>query len=678
MADPADLQAAEAYFGGGAPPAPTGPRPQASPTDLQAAEQYFTAPAQPPAPQPGGNPIFPTLHQAGGRLLDSLGFHQPQSGAANDVVWSSLQSAKARILNSAGYGAANAWGAEPLGLSPDAEAALRKAGVFNDYQTGHQSFMKSVNEVVLRPAAAIADFATRRGFGIPALAAGAGGALEQAEREAQGAPSSAVQEGASSVLGAASELSYGFAEGAFIHMMGEHPASAEHATEAATARATGVLGEGEAGFYGAEPLTPENLEARTEAAKEAGLEAVPPPQPPAPDIHVLARRVDPETFEQYDALAVERDQHRQALAALNAEREASPEAIAARGEIDTILGKVNGVEDRLTKVAAQRLADAQARLDDILRTDTPEQAAIRGKLMDADFAMRDLAPAVSEAYRRAQDMAPNLPEQAAEVAKPSVEGAVEPPKAGTEGAVEPGNAGVEGIAEHVPPVAVEASSQAAGIEPPSVTGEQKLGVGTRVEEGGQKTAGARYGNLRAVEGTGELETRGLAENVEAKAIEDGLTSTFGDLPEYRTLSMKDQAAQVAKLMGEDYEAAKAIAMGDRQPPKGILPESVYVGVEKRALAEGDVDTLQKLATHSKLTTSATTMGQRIRTLGERDQASPVGAIQEVQAAREADLAKRSDIAAAKRETVAEIRSEVRKAASKVDAWADFLKTIECN
>jgi hypothetical protein len=256
--------------------------------------------------------------------------------------------------------------------------------------------------------------------------------------------------------------------------------------------------------------------------------------------------------------------------------------------------------------------------------------------------------------------------------------------------------GAPGPGQRIVPAAAQAASEMTPFEPASVTGEQKLGATGReggaeqaaasTQEGvqpstgseGVKTGQARYGNLRAVEGTGDLRPRGLAENVEAKAIEDGLTSGFSDLPEYRQLSMADQAAQAQRLMDEDYETAKAIAMGDRQPPKGLLPESVYVAVERRALAEGDLDTIQQLATRSRLTTSATTMGQRIRTLGERDKASPVGMIQEVQAAREADLAKRSgDVKAAKKAAVDEIRAEVRKARSKPDAWADFIQSIKC-
>ncbi len=179
--------------------------------------------------------------------------------------------------------------------------------------------------------------------------------------------------------------------------------------------------------------------------------------------------------------------------------------------------------------------------------------------------------------------------------------------------------------------------------------------------------------LKPIEGTGELKTRGLSQNVEASAIEKKLTDNFGDLPEYKTLSLKDQAQKAADLISSKPEDARAIAMGEKAPPKGLLPESVYVAAEHQATIEGDVQTLKDLA-NSKLAASATTMGQRIRTLGERDQASPIAAIQEVQKAREADLAKRG--ASIQTDATARIRDSIRKT-NTVKSWSNFVASINC-
>lgn len=189
----------------------------------------------------------------------------------------------------------------------------------------------------------------------------------------------------------------------------------------------------------------------------------------------------------------------------------------------------------------------------------------------------------------------------------------------------------------------------------------------------------RAGAQKPIEGTGELKTRSLSQGIEAKAIENKLTDNFGDLPEYQQVSMADQASKAADFIAKKPQEAIDVAMGRKAPPRGVLPESVLVAVENKALAEGDVATLRDLATNSHLSYEATTMGQRIRTLGERDPSSPVGAIKAVQEAREANLKEKGITMAKEVEKVAkEVRAHVKEAISKRPAWEDFVREIQCN
>lgn len=652
---------------------------------------------------PSGAPTAPGALPTADQFFNHA---QPESGAAHDTIWSSMASAGGRILNSVGYGAADKWGSEPLGLNPETEGALRQLGVLPDYQKAHTTFYQSANEAVIRPAAAAADAAMRS---MGAVVGAATSGAQQVAEEIKGRKPGAVRGALAYLFAAAAEMGEDVQGGA----LGEFPAFAEEgmtarsagavaaadserAIQAAKARSVGAVGEGEGAYYGAEPITPENLQARANAAQEAGIEATPKPEPPAPDIHELARRVDPETFQQYDALVAQAQEARQSLASMAAEREARPEAMAARDDLHELLGLERGetvsaqaLEGRLEAVASSapesllsKVAAAYDRYDALLNDDTPEMMEARKRLVETDLALRDLAPDMSQAYRHAADLAPDQFPAEREAEKVMAAGAK---GNGAEGGGKPGGGAAEPGQEApgptpaaTQPVAAEGAGDKT-IAPASVTGKQELGEDLGVNEISSQGKGraAIPGTQRPIEGTGELATRGLSEGVEAKAIEDSLTTGFGDLPEYRTLSMADQAEQTTSLIAKDYETAKAIAMGEKQPPKGLLPESVFVGVEKRALAEGDVETLRQLATRSKLTTAATTMGQRIRTLGERDQASPVGHIQEVQKAREESLAKRMDIEAAKRETVPEIRAEVRRAAVKPAAWEDFISILKC-
>lgn len=181
-----------------------------------------------------------------------------------------------------------------------------------------------------------------------------------------------------------------------------------------------------------------------------------------------------------------------------------------------------------------------------------------------------------------------------------------------------------------------------------------------------------------VRGTGETKTRGLALGVEAKAVEKKLATSLEGLPEYRTVNMKEQARLASDIVEGDYELAKRIAMGHELPPNGVIPEALFIAVENRAIADGDVGTLRALATSSSLTTEATTMGQRIRTLAERDPHSPVRAIREISEARANVAKKRSKtVERAKKAEVDRMKKEMARTAPSKQTWAEFVESITC-
>lgn len=182
--------------------------------------------------------------------------------------------------------------------------------------------------------------------------------------------------------------------------------------------------------------------------------------------------------------------------------------------------------------------------------------------------------------------------------------------------------------------------------------------------------------LTPVEGTGETKTRGLAAGVQEKALANKLEMTVGDLPEYRVVSMADQARRAAELIASDPALARRVATGEANAPAGLLPESVFVAVENKAIGEGDVATLRDLAT-SKRTAEATTMGQRIRALAERDPDSPVAAIQDVVNTRSGGAKNVAKAATATADEVSAIQKHV--AAEKIEpkTFLDFLDSLEC-
>jgi diguanylate cyclase (GGDEF)-like protein len=194
--------------------------------------------------------------------------------------------------------------------------------------------------------------------------------------------------------------------------------------------------------------------------------------------------------------------------------------------------------------------------------------------------------------------------------------------------------------------------------------------------GGRGEPPAPSRGLSEVEGTGATRTRGLASGVERKALVNHLELTVGDLPEYRTISMAQQATRASELLAQDPELARRVATGEALAPRGLLPESVFVAVEQRAIEQGDVNTLRELAT-GRLTSEATTMGQRIRALGERDPDSPVSAMQEIVNTRTGGAKNAEKVLRATDDEVEAMTKHLDAAKIDGDAWAKFIESIKC-
>ena len=223
--------------------------------------------------------------------------------------------------------------------------------------------------------------------------------------------------------------------------------------------------------------------------------------------------------------------------------------------------------------------------------------------------------------------------------------------------------GIDGLQQNLPVSPEGATPETAALapEPPAPSAEP-------VAEGSAPAQG-----LAPIEGTGETRTRGLSAGVERKAVVNKLTTGLGDLPEYQSVNVADQAARATDLLATDPALARRIALGEAPAPHGLHPESVFVAVENKAIVDGDVATIRDLAT-GKLTTEATTMGQRIRLLGERDPESPVGAIKKVIEVRMGGAKK---VPMATEETVAAIRKQIEGLKVQPDAWAEFVNSLRC-
>lgn len=183
-------------------------------------------------------------------------------------------------------------------------------------------------------------------------------------------------------------------------------------------------------------------------------------------------------------------------------------------------------------------------------------------------------------------------------------------------------------------------------------------------------------NILPTKSNGVLTSSRLSQSINAKAVENKLTEDL-DQPQYHhTLDIKEQAQKASDLINKDEQRSIDIALGKRNAPSGLHPHAVFVAVEKKAMQDGDINLIRQLAT-SKRVDEATAAGQTLRVLRERNETSPVAAIQHVIDARSRIVEKRLGQSSASMvaKTSREIESNIKK--STKEDWHSFIESIKC-
>jgi hypothetical protein len=128
-----------------------------------------------------------------------------------------------------------------------------------------------------------------------------------------------------------------------------------------------------------------------------------------PRVDDIAREVDPDTFRMYDKFADEKAAYVARLTELEGDRNVkTTEALTdISNRIDVLSDKINtSGAMKSKKYATERAAlifERETMKTELLKTDTPDMARMRRKVMQNDEKMRDMAPVVSRAYARARN-----------------------------------------------------------------------------------------------------------------------------------------------------------------------------------------------------------------------------------------------------------------------------------
>lgn len=128
---------------------------------------------------------------------------------------------------------------------------------------------------------------------------------------------------------------------------------------------------------------------------------------PGKYIDDVARDIDPDLFRKYDALAQTKETLRRWLSDIQKDK-VNTEIESLQQRVDYLDGKLESPDTKV-RMAKKYEAEKQGLLKQIEQTiaeakksDTPDMARLREKLMHTDEKMRDLAPLVSRAYAQAK------------------------------------------------------------------------------------------------------------------------------------------------------------------------------------------------------------------------------------------------------------------------------------
>lgn len=169
---------------------------------------------------------------------------------------------------------------------------------------------------------------------------------------------------------------------------------------------------------------------------------------------------------------------------------------------------------------------------------------------------------------------------------------------------------------------------------------------------------------------------GNAARIEQRSLEKKLTEKMGDLPQYKSIDMKEQAKEAVDLISTNKQQAIDIIEGKVNAPGNLKAQSVHQALEDLAVREGDGELLTKLA-KSHVNTELSESAQNLRIAAERDPHSAVEQIRQIRDARIKAAEKRAKTSVPKE--AADVKKKVEAGTPKATKqdWNSFIKELTC-
>jgi hypothetical protein len=625
------------------------------------------------------------------------------TGPLADAVFD--QGPMGRIMKAAGQGAADEWGAMKGVYSQKLYETMDPEDAKNDRNT-----VKSGNEGWLRPlaykllaqeTANVINAVTAVSKPIFAGMAGVGAGIHQLGQELPQPLGELTQEamGALPALHGAipegSPLARSAQEGADLRtpsqgadfartsestdfVVGKHgatevnparlPTPLDASQVFADARSRGAIGEGEAGYFGLGPVTPENQQARYRAANDSGNllltdQTIKEEKDYVPTIPDLARQINPEAFAKQDSL---RD--------LQENLRLSIQYTEGKGKDATdIRTRLASIDEQLRDLIPDT-ADARQRATEMLNSDSPEGDMFRDyvQAQALEKALQASGEDVQDAYGRSTALLrDSAPKSTGEAGKPASE-APRGSKGGPDGQSTTGRSGP------APTRPGEGSPEG------SPTGEQNAVPG----KSGSGIPETPFKTPEEIGLKGDKTSSGAAQLLQQEALAKGiLKEPIGkeDLPGITSFNREEQANAAARYVMKHFEDAKSAIRGEGPRPPGIHPQFLLAALKEVAYQTGDYDLVRDII-KSDINKEASEAGQTLAArvgLIESDPTALIESVEKNRKQRRGDLRyeaeSKATVSRAVQKAAQDIKSSVDRATNQFkEDWGSFLKSIECD
>lgn len=143
------------------------------------------------------------------------------------------------------------------------------------------------------------------------------------------------------------------------------------------------------------------------------------------------------------------------------------------------------------------------------------------------------------------------------------------------------------------------------------------------------------------------------------------------LATYNQLTKEENIKKAVEYVSENPEEALQVLAGEKEAPKGLLHNAIYIAMER--LAKGDLALARRLAS-----LSSTRMGQEISILTELDPESTVKLMRDIIKVREKVFQERykgKTVSQAREKVINDIKSQIKKPDR--SQWTKFINEIVC-